>query len=63
MPHDDRSDRGRALNLQLELHLDHEPVSGWLRTEQGAEEPFVGWLGFLEKLKRLDDAEASKEAS
>jgi hypothetical protein len=54
---DEGADRDRALNLQLELHLDHEPVSGWLRNERGAEEPFVGWLGFLEKLRRLNDAE------
>jgi hypothetical protein len=55
MAHDD-SDPDRALTLQLELHLDREPVSGCLRTEQGDEEPFVGWLGFLEKLKRLNEA-------
>jgi hypothetical protein len=54
---DEGADRDRALNLQLELHLDREPVCGWLRNERGAEEPFVGWLGFLEKLRRLNDAE------
>jgi hypothetical protein len=57
MVHDDRTDPDRALTLQLELHLDHEPVCGRLRTEGGAEESFVGWLGFLEKLRRLNDAE------
>jgi hypothetical protein len=63
MASNDRTGRDRALTLQLELHLDREPVSGWLRTEGGAEEEFVGWLGFLDKLKRLNDAETSKEAN
>ena len=42
-----------VLRLQLELHLDREPISGRLRTEWGAEEPFVGWLGFVDALRRL----------
>jgi hypothetical protein len=49
-----------VLRLQLELHLDREPISGRLRNGWGAEEPFVGWLGFLDALRRLqqqdDDA-------
>ena len=41
------------LRLQLELDLDREPISGRLRIRRGAEEPFVGWLGFIDALKRL----------
>jgi hypothetical protein len=42
-----------VLRLQLELHLDREPISGRLRTRSGAEERFVGWLGFVDALSRL----------
>jgi hypothetical protein len=42
-----------VLRLQLELHLDREPISGRLRTRSGAEERFVGWLGFVDALRRL----------
>ena len=44
-----------GLRVQLELHLDRQPVSGRLRTEAGAVEAFVGWLGFVDALKRLQD--------
>jgi hypothetical protein len=52
---DDRpaSEEANVLRLQLELRLDCEPISGRLRTGWGAEEPFVGWLGFVEALRRL----------
>ena len=52
---DDRpaSEEANVLRLQLELHLDREPISGRLRTRWGAEEPFVGWLGFVDALRRL----------
>jgi hypothetical protein len=39
--------------VQLELWLDRQPISGRLRTERGADEQFVGWLGFVDALKRL----------
>jgi hypothetical protein len=42
-----------VLRLQLELHLDREPISGRLRTLWGEEERFVGWLGFIDALRRL----------
>jgi hypothetical protein len=47
------SEDANVLRLQLELHLDREPISGRLRTRWGAEERFVGWLGFVEALRRL----------
>jgi hypothetical protein len=52
---DDRpaSEEANVLRLQLELNLGREPISGRLRTRQGAEEPFVGWLGFVDALRRL----------
>jgi hypothetical protein len=53
MDDEPRADADRALQVQLELHLDHQPVSGRLRTEWGADERFVGWLGFVEALRRL----------
>jgi hypothetical protein len=51
-----RTDGDRALRVQLELRLDRRPIVGRLRPQQGAEEHFVGWLGFAESLKRLHDA-------
>lgn len=53
---DHRSDNSeRVLHVRLDVCLDRQPVSGLLRTERGAEEPFVGWLGFVETLQRLRD--------
>jgi hypothetical protein len=43
----------RVLRLHLELHLDHEPITGRLWTEEGTEKRFVGWLGFADALHRL----------
>jgi hypothetical protein len=42
-----------TLRLQLDVCLDRNPISGALRTEQGAEERFVGWLEFVGALDRL----------
>ena len=47
----------RALVVELELHLDRRPLSGCLRGREGAEQAFVGWLGFLEALQLLADHE------
>jgi hypothetical protein len=47
----------RTLQAQLVLHVDRTPVSGWLRCERGREERFVGWLGFVEALRRLAEAQ------
>jgi hypothetical protein len=55
---DDRPTRDdRALTVRLDLNLDREPICGRLRTERGADERFVGWLGFVDALKRLHDSE------
>jgi hypothetical protein len=51
-----RSDEDRILSVRLEVHLDRQPISGRLRSERGAVEPFVGWLGFVEALRRLHES-------
>jgi hypothetical protein len=38
------------LSLQLDVHLDRQPVTGRLRTAHGADVRFVGWFGFVEAL-------------
>jgi hypothetical protein len=53
MDDEPRNDADRALQVQLEVHLEHQPVTGRLRTGWGADEPFLGWLGFVEALRRL----------
>jgi hypothetical protein len=53
-----------VLKLLLELRLDQQPISGRLRTERGADEPFVGWLGFLDSPMRLQEqGDASANSS
>jgi hypothetical protein len=56
---DARDEDDAALRVQLEVRLDRQPISGRLRTPLGAEEPFVGWLGFVEALKRVQESSAS----
>jgi hypothetical protein len=51
------ADEDRVLSVQLDVDLDRQPVRGCLRTSTGAEEPFVGWLGFVEALGRLHERE------
>lgn len=50
------TDDTEPLSVQLDLYLEREPIRGRLRTEH-AEESFVGWLGFIEALRRLSDAQ------
>ena len=52
------NDKDRTLSVHLDLNLNREPISGRLRTEWGADERFVGWLGFVEALKRLQEQQA-----
>lgn len=49
------NDEDRALSAQLDLQLDRQPISGRLRTEWGADKQFVGWLGFVDALNRLQE--------
>jgi hypothetical protein len=49
------ADEDGVLRVQLELHLNRQPISGKLRSRWGAEERFVGWLGFIDALKRLQE--------
>jgi hypothetical protein len=49
------SDEDRVVSVRLDVWLDRQPVSGRLRTERGADEQFVGWLGFVAALKRLHE--------
>jgi hypothetical protein len=55
MDGNDRTDEDRVLRVQLELDLDSQPVTGLLRSDRGADEEFVGWLGFVDALKRLHE--------
>jgi hypothetical protein len=48
-----RTDEDRVLSVRLDVCLDRQPISGRLRTERGLDEQFVGWLGFVDALKRL----------
>jgi uncharacterized protein YbjT (DUF2867 family) len=43
----------RLLTVQLELQLGRQPLRGRLRTPEGADRAFVGWLGFAEALQAL----------
>ena len=52
-----RTDEDRVLSVRLDVWLDRHPVSGRLRTERGADEQFVDWLGFVDALKRLHELE------
>lgn len=49
------SNTDRPLSVRLDLYLDREPIAGCVRTADGAEEGFVGWLGFLDAVKRLHE--------
>ena len=62
---DDRhaTDRERALRVQLDLQLDRQPIAGRVHTEQGADEPFVGWLGFVAALERLQSRDPKEGTS
>jgi hypothetical protein len=48
------------LRLQLELHLEREPICGRLRCDRGEDEEFVGWLGFVEALRRVAEARTDR---
>ena len=48
----------RTLSALLDLHADCQPISGRLRTEWGGDERFVGWLGFIDALKKLSEQQS-----
>jgi hypothetical protein len=52
----------RRLSLQLDLCVDREPISGSLCCDRGPTEQFVGWLGFVEALRRLADAQSHERS-
>jgi hypothetical protein len=60
---DDQAHSGEedTLSVRLDLDLAAQPISGRLRTDGGAEERFVGWLGFVDALKRLHQLEVDRE--
>jgi hypothetical protein len=47
------------LIVQLAVRLDLRPVRGSLSTKSGACETFVGWLGFVDALKRLHELQTA----
>jgi hypothetical protein len=57
----DRSPEDSALSVRLEVHLDRQPISGRLRPDRGADQEFVGWLGFLDALRRLYEDPTNRE--
>jgi hypothetical protein len=53
------NDENGLLSVQLDVRLDRRPITGRLRTAHGAEERFVSWLGFVDALKRVQEASIS----
>jgi hypothetical protein len=43
------------------MQLDRQPIAGRLRTDRGAEERFVGWLGFVAAPERLQSCGADED--
>jgi hypothetical protein len=57
MDHGSTADEEDVLSVELDVLLDRQPVQGRLRTPTGAEEPFVGWLGFVDALRRVHEGQ------
>jgi hypothetical protein len=57
------SDEDRTLSVRLEVQLDRQPINGRLSSERGAVEPFVGWLGFVEAMTRLNESREGSTGS
>jgi hypothetical protein len=53
MSDDEPPEPGRTLSVRLDVQLDAQPITGRLRTDGGEDEQFVGWLGFIDTLRRL----------
>jgi nucleoside-diphosphate-sugar epimerase len=60
---DEAAGHHRPLRVQLDLHLDRQPICGRLRTDCGAGERCVGWLGFVDALKRVHDMRRRRKAT
>jgi hypothetical protein len=58
---DQRPDEDRMLSVRLDVHLDRQPITGRLRTDWGDDERFVGWLGFIDTLRRLQERQPRHE--
>jgi hypothetical protein len=56
-----RSDNDPVVSVRLEVHLDRQPISGRIYPERGAVEEFVGWLGFVDALRRLHGDLSNRE--
>jgi hypothetical protein len=56
-----RGDKDRVLSVRLEVRLDCQPISGRIYPERGAAEEFVGWLGFVDALRRLHEHLSNRE--
>jgi hypothetical protein len=57
-----RPTEDRSLRVQLDLHLGSDPISGSLRSEHVPAEQFVGWLGFVEALRRVAEAQSQERS-
>jgi uncharacterized protein YbjT (DUF2867 family) len=57
-----RKEEDPTLHLQLDVDLEHVPISGRLRGERGEDEPFIGWLGFVVALQRLRERIATRRS-
>jgi hypothetical protein len=55
---DPARDHETALSCQLDVNLDRRPVTGRIRTPDGADERFVGWLDFIDAMKRVEQRSA-----
>ena len=42
---------GPLISVRLDIHARREPIEGVVRDERGGEQPFVGWLGLMERLE------------
>ena len=60
---DEAAGHDRPLRVELDLHLDRQPICGRLRTGCGTAERFVGWLGFVDALKRVHDTPPQRKAT
>lgn len=51
------------LRVELEVHLDRQPVQGRVRTKAGTDTAFFGWLDFVTALQKLRGIESSSDGA